>query len=119
MSTLKVNTIQNIGGTDLLAPLQSGSAKAWVKFKGTGTVSMYDSFNISSMTDNGTGSNQFSFINDLANQNYAAIANSDGFFAHCGGALSNYQTTSFKVFVLNISGNNTDRDFNSAVVLGD
>ena len=58
-------------------------------------------------------------VSDLANQNYAAIANSAGFFAHCGGALSNYQTTSFKVFVLNISGNNTDRDFNSAVVLGD
>ena len=49
MSTLKVNTIQNIGGTDLLAPLQSGSAKAWVNFDGTGTVAIKDSFNVTSI----------------------------------------------------------------------
>ena len=34
MSTLKVNNLQNIGGTNLLAPIQSGSAKAWVNVNG-------------------------------------------------------------------------------------
>lgn len=33
----------------------SGLAKAWVNFDGTGTVAIRASFNVSSITDNGTG----------------------------------------------------------------
>jgi len=33
----------------------NGSAKAWVNFNGTGTIAARDSFNVSSLTDNGTG----------------------------------------------------------------
>ena len=35
--------------------LQQGLAKAWVLFNGTGTIASTDSFNISGLTDNGTG----------------------------------------------------------------
>ena len=33
----------------------SGAAKAWVNFNGIGTVAIRDNFNVSSITDNGTG----------------------------------------------------------------
>jgi hypothetical protein len=33
----------------------SGAAKAWVNFNGTGTVAIRASFNVTSITDNGTG----------------------------------------------------------------
>ena len=35
--------------------IQQGLAKAWVLFNGTGTIASTDSFNISGLTDNGTG----------------------------------------------------------------
>ena len=74
MSTLKVNTIQNIGGTDLLAPLQSGSLDAWINFNGTGTIAIRDSFNVSSITDNSTGEYTVNFQNAFADTNYCAVA---------------------------------------------
>lgn len=49
MSTIKVNTIQTAGGTEVY------TAKAWLHFQGTGTATVRDSGNISSLTDNGTG----------------------------------------------------------------
>ena len=76
MSTLKVNAIQNIGGTDLLAPLQSGSAKAWINFNGTTATSntdmtgVRDSFNISSLVDVGTGHYTVNFSTAFSNTNY-------------------------------------------------
>ena len=55
MSTLKVNSIQNTSGVDLLTPIQSGRAKAWALIDGTGTASRTGNFNVSSIADNGTG----------------------------------------------------------------
>jgi hypothetical protein len=121
MSTLKVNTIQNIGGTDLLAPFQSGSAKAWVRFNGTGTVSIssaYGSFNISSITDNGTGNYLCSFTNNMSNINYVAMANA-GRFAFSGTAANDYTVSAFKVRLANVNGDAEDRSVITAVVFGD
>ncbi len=44
--------IPNMGGTDVTTRLCS----AWVNFNGTGTVAIRDSYNVSSIIDNGTGS---------------------------------------------------------------
>jgi hypothetical protein len=52
----------------------NGSAKAWVNFNGTGTVAIRASFNVSSITDNGTGNYSANFTNALPNANYAAVA---------------------------------------------
>ena len=53
----------------------SGLAKAWVNFNGTGTVAIRASYNVSSITDNGTGDYTVNFTTALADANYAAIAN--------------------------------------------
>ena len=57
MSTLKVNTIQDASGGSSSTPAQieQGRAKAWVNMNGTGTIAVRDSYNVSSMTDLGTG----------------------------------------------------------------
>jgi len=80
MSTLKCNRIENTstasGGLDVdstgkirittladssgnnnstPAEIASGRAKAWINFNGTGTISILRSFNVSSITDEGTG----------------------------------------------------------------
>ena len=48
----------------------SGAAKAWVNFNGTGTLAIRDSFNVSSITDDGTGLFTINFTSAMANANY-------------------------------------------------
>jgi len=72
MSTLRVDTIQNASGTD--SPINvPGTAKAWVNFNGTGTVAIRASYNVSSITDNGTGNYTVNFTSALADANYSAV----------------------------------------------
>ena len=80
MSTLKVNTIQNTSAAHSSTPEQiaQGRAKAWCRFTVSGgTPSINDSFNISSITDNGTGDFDFVFATAMANGNYAAVSTSE------------------------------------------
>jgi hypothetical protein len=49
----------------------SGLAKAFVNFNGTGTVAIRASFNVSSITDNGTGDYTVNFTTALADANYS------------------------------------------------
>jgi hypothetical protein len=69
MSTLRVNTLQNAAGTG--QPAMSGAAKAWVNFNGTGTVAIRAAFNVTSITDNGTGDYTVNFTSALADSNFA------------------------------------------------
>lgn len=75
MSTARFNTLQNAAGTKSV-PVETvvdGSAKAWVNFSGSGTVSIRSSFNVSSITDNGIGDYSVNFTNAMADGNYAAV----------------------------------------------
>ena len=74
MSTLNVSNITD--GTDTVETgyVVNGSAKAWVNFNGTGTVAMRDSLNISSLTDNGTGSYTINFSTNMNNANYSTTS---------------------------------------------
>jgi len=71
MSTLRVNTLQNAAGTG--QPAMSGAAKAWVNFNGTGTVAIRASFNVTSITDNGTGDYTVNFTTALQDANYSGL----------------------------------------------
>ena len=75
MSTLKTNTLSNVAGTASTAIENAinGSAKAWVNFNGTGTVSIRGSYNVSSITDNGTGDYTINFTTALPDGNYSLI----------------------------------------------
>lgn len=50
-----------------------GSAKAWVNFNGTGTVAIRASYNVSSITDNGTGDFTINFTNAMVDANYSIV----------------------------------------------
>ncbi len=71
MSTLRVNTLQDASGTG--QPYMVGAAKAWVNFNGTGVVAIRASFNVSSITDNGTGDYTVNFTNALTDANYSLV----------------------------------------------
>ena len=48
----------------------AGTAKAWVNFNGTGTVAIRASFNVSSITDAGTGNYVVNFTTAMVDSNY-------------------------------------------------
>lgn len=80
MSNLKLDTLLNVAGTKSV-PVNTvidGSAKAWVNFNGTGTVSIRKAFNVSSITDAGTGNFLVNFINPFPDSDYVAVATSGG-----------------------------------------
>jgi hypothetical protein len=53
---------------DVVAP---GLCKAWVNFNGTGTVAIRAAFNVSSITDNGTGIYTVNFTTAMPDANYS------------------------------------------------
>jgi hypothetical protein len=50
-----------------------GGAKVWVNFNGTGTVSIRADYNVSSITDNGSGNYTLNFSSSLSDANYAVL----------------------------------------------
>lgn len=75
MSTIRTTTLSNVAGTKTVPTdtVVDGSAKAWVNFNGTGTVAIRAAFNVSSVTDNGTGDYTVNFINAMPDANYAVV----------------------------------------------
>jgi len=74
MSTLVAQTISNGTVSTSSANVIQGSAKAWVNFNGTSTVAIRASYNVSSITDNGTGDYTINFTNAFTDANYAITA---------------------------------------------
>jgi hypothetical protein len=70
MSTLKVDTLQTTGGAGLYP------SKVWVNFQGTGTVTIRDDGNVSSITDYGAGEYGVNYTSNFSNANYAAVYSS-------------------------------------------
>ena len=52
---------------------QARIAKVWVNFNGTGTVAIRDSYNVSSITDSGTGDYDINFTTSMNDTNYSAV----------------------------------------------
>jgi hypothetical protein len=81
MSTILVNTLTGTStagsiavtgeGNSTTTNLQQGLVKSWVNFNGTASgAAARDSFNLSSMTDDGTGAYTITFSSNLANANF-------------------------------------------------
>ena len=100
MSTAKVNTLTGTTsagsivvtgeGGSTTTSLQQGLAKQWCHTSGVGTPALADSFNTASVTDNGTGSQGFSFSNNMGNANYSTQA-----LVHHGGDIACIQQTAY------------------------
>jgi hypothetical protein len=65
-------TYAKIGTTE-----QGQLCKAWVNFNGTSTVAIRASYNVSSITDNGTGDYTVNFTTALADANYGLLCTSE------------------------------------------
>ena len=130
MSTLKVNTIQNTSGGSSSTPeqIEQGRAKLWLNMQGSGTVAINDSFNVSSVTDLGTGMYQANFSVTMANTNYCSLVNK--MLTTTGGNTSTDDvltgmnntaqlTTSTKFFSRDATGGTVDSTHMFLAVFGD
>ena len=96
MSELRANTISDAAGTGPATLTGQSAAKAWALCTGSGTVAIRDSYNITSMTDNGTGVYANSVTSAFGTINFAITAS--GYFSNpasvgggdivCAGATS-------------------------------
>ena len=75
--------------------LSQYTAKAWCTANGTGTVSITDSHNISSLADPESGQLVNNFANNMANTNYTIIVNAWHGYAYTFGGMD-MSTSSFK-----------------------
>jgi hypothetical protein len=67
------------------------TCRAWVNFNGTGTVAIRASFNVTSITDNGTGDYTVNFTTAMPDANYAAVGMTAGLNASRGAGAITYQ----------------------------
>jgi hypothetical protein len=93
-------------------------AKAWVNFDGTGTVAIRDSYNVSSITDNGTGDYTVNYSTALNNSNYCALGSSRVVIGTRTSVVgfSNYTTTSIRLETINLTNNLQDEDTNCVTI---
>jgi hypothetical protein len=68
--------VQTADGSGVMKLQSNGvttNALAWVNFNGTGTVAIRSSYNVSSITDNGTGDYTVNFATALSDANYSLV----------------------------------------------
>jgi len=106
-------TNDDLAGSITDAKLSGVTCKAWVNFNGTGTVAIRASYNVSSITDVGTGTYTINFTNALADANYAWVGSRGG----QGGTLlrddsATYITSSsIQIETRNTAGSLTDYNY--------
>jgi hypothetical protein len=122
MSTLRVTNVQDTAGANSLttAQIYNGAAKAWVNFNGTGTVAIRASFNVSSITDNGTGDYTVNFTTALVDANYS-VSGTGGSGSSSGTVFMSPRgadptASSVRLYALNASDILQDTVFNSVAV---
>lgn len=101
------------------------TAKAWVTFDGTtntsGVCTILDSFNVTNVTDNGTGDYTINFTNNMSNANYAVVGSGTGdrIFAKTAHVSGQEPTVStVRISLRNSGGTHEDDKFVNAVVFG-
>jgi hypothetical protein len=95
-STLQGTTLTDGTNSTSTTNCIKGSAKAWVSFNGTGTPAIRTSYNVSSITDNGTGDYTVNFTTAMADANYSAVATiqESGSFFSSVATITNSSTAS-------------------------
>ena len=105
------------GGSATTTTVQ-GLCKFWTQTIGSGTVSNFDSFNSSGLTDNGTGDYTHTFTNAMSNNDYSAVGMAIGSTHSSHYNETNTLTTSFRQLVRSHTSD-TDPELLSLQINGD
>ena len=117
--------IKSEGGA-VTTSVQQGLAKAWIRFNGTGTVAIRDSYNVSSFTDSATGQYYVNLDSAMTDGNYSMVSAPNGNSDSSNTFTSQYSfngatlasTTAFPVCT-KFNGSVYDSSNSSVLVHGD
>jgi hypothetical protein len=129
-SQLKVDTITGVTtagsiavtgeGNSTTTNLQQGLCKAWIKFDMSSSFTTEDSFNVSSLDDDGAGDFGLNFTNSMNNANYAAPASAGEDNANVLTNFGTVTTSAMDGQTRQTQSNSAiDKANNSVCILGD
>ncbi len=121
-SDMETATSTTTAVTPAVVKNHPGTGKAWVKFAGSdGSISA--SYNVTSVTKNGTGDYTVNFTTAFSSANYAAVVTAetdDGTFLRPAGIKNGGQAAgSLNVITENYGGTNTNATAVSVICMGD
>ena len=126
--TLVANTINTDTGLFSTNNAYLGIAKAWVNFNGVTTVTINNSFNVSSVTRNGTGDYTLNFTTAMANANYVATCSArqltaSGYLSvatdvNTSGVALTRTTSAYQIQCQNVVGGLNDNPVMQVAILG-
>ena len=111
-------------GNSTTTNLQQGLCKFWANFDGTDTSTIRDSFNLGTITDNGTGDYTTSFTNPMSGIGTVHTANCNSGSGHIALSynLAQNKVDSCRTYILEESGSSpsvTDTSLVMTQILGD
>jgi hypothetical protein len=103
-----------------ISTVPAAFVKAWVNFNGTGVVAIRSSFNVTSITDNGTGDYTINFTIPMATANYCALISGRRSAVDDGWCRTEVFTTTSLRVVTNgaVSDNRADWEVVSVAIFG-
>lgn len=107
-ATISSQPVAFFTNSKALTPGSVGSqlCRAWVNFNGTGTVAIRAAYNVSSITDNGTGDYTVNFTSAMTDVNYAVCYAGQRLSSALDyGWTSNYSSTTTSTRIVTLSTN--------------
>jgi|11_taG_2_1085331.scaffolds.fasta_scaffold11622_6 hypothetical protein len=104
-SELRVDTLKDAAGNNSVGMeyVANGSAKAWVNFNGTGTIATRDSFNVSGLTDNGTGDYTLTTSSAFGTANYSVVSNAQDLSGASNSQVLSLTASTTRLYTITIS----------------
>ena len=114
LGKIKADTLEHSTAGSLdTSYVVNGSAKVWADFQGSSTATLHDSFNVSSLDDDGTGDYSLNFTNAMNNGDFCCTMMSSN-----NDRRNNADNTSTELHIgtFNINGvaEDSDRVYGSA-----
>ena len=118
MSTLNVDALVGVSSANAITvrgegsattSLQQGLNKAWLAVNQEGTMAILDSFNIGSISDDGTGKTDATYTSNMSSANYSNSVTA-GNSNNSRGHFFSPSTTQQQIEVHQVSANSTDKD---------
>ena len=123
-SELRVNTLKDDSGNNSV-PMEyvaNGSAKAWINYNGTGTISARDSLNVGSISDEGTGDYDINLISSMNNDDYCVTCGAGRNSASAAAGFqppNNLTTSQYNISSTDSGGAATDFEQPMSQIVGD
>ena len=123
MSDIRANTISDAAGTGPVDLYKQSAAKAYAKYNTIASTTLTNSFNVSSLTDHGTGDTSTLFTSAMTSRDYIVAAGADdsswGTVVSLDYASNNTSSVSRNRTASNFSPANVDCEDNYITIHGD